>query len=177
LYNGCLRRSVFPSRRKRAKLIPITKPGKENSKDVSKFRPISLLNIGGKVPEKVSINRINHHVFSHDLMNKNQYGFTPQKRTIDAAMAVKEFVVEGLAAGEDIVLVSLDVKGAFDAAWWPSILNSLRACGCPKNLYNLTKSYFSQRTAVLSTNSVRMKTEVSKGCPQGSRCGPGFWNI
>jgi len=36
---------------------------------VSKFRPISLLNIGGKVLEKVLINRINHHVFSHDLMN------------------------------------------------------------------------------------------------------------
>jgi hypothetical protein len=78
-------------------------------------------------------------------------------------MAVKDFLVESLAAGEVIVLVSLDIKGAFDAAWWPSILNSLRACGCPKNLYNLTKSYFSQRTAVLSTNSVRMKREVIKG--------------
>jgi hypothetical protein len=81
-----------------------------------------------------------------------------------------------LAAGEVIVLVSLDVKGAFDAAWWPNILDSLEACGCPKNLYNLT-NYFSQRTAVLSTNSVRMKKAVSKGCPQGSCCGPGFWNI
>jgi hypothetical protein len=177
LYNACLRRGVFPTRWKRAKLLPITKTGKENSDDVSKFRPISLRNIGGKALEKVLINSINHHVFSHDLMNENQYGFTPQKSTIDAAMAVKEFVVEGLAAGEVIVLVSLDIKGAFDAAWWPSILNSLRACGCPKNLHNLTKSYFSQRTAVLSTNSVRMKREVSKECPQGSCCGPGFWNI
>ena len=30
LYNGCLKRGVFPSRWKRAKLIPITKPEKEN---------------------------------------------------------------------------------------------------------------------------------------------------
>jgi hypothetical protein len=49
-------------------------------------------------------------------MNNNQYGFTPQRGTIDAAMAVKDFVEKGLAAGEIIVLVSLDVKGAFDAA-------------------------------------------------------------
>jgi hypothetical protein len=35
LYNGCLRRGVFPTRWKRAKLIPITKPGQENSEDVS----------------------------------------------------------------------------------------------------------------------------------------------
>jgi hypothetical protein len=27
LYNGCLRRGVFPARWKRAKLIPITEPG------------------------------------------------------------------------------------------------------------------------------------------------------
>jgi hypothetical protein len=175
--NGCLKRGIFPLRWKRARLIPITKPEKENSEDVSKHRPISLLNIGGKVLEKALINRINHHVFSHDLTNNNQYGFTPQRSTIDAAMAVKDFVEKGLAVGEVIVLVNLDVKGAFDAVWWPSILNGLKACGCPKNLYNLTKSYFSQRTAVLSTNSIRMEKEVSKGCSQCSCCDLGFWCI
>jgi hypothetical protein len=68
-----------------------------------------LLNTGGKVLERVLINRINHHIYSHDLMNTNQYGFTPQKSIIDAAMAVKDFV-EGLVAGELRLLVSLDVK-------------------------------------------------------------------
>jgi len=109
-------------------------------------------------------------------MKTNQYGFTPQKDTTDAVMEVKDFIMEGLAA-EVIVLVSLDVKGAFDAAWWPSILNELRACGCPRNLYNLTKSYFSQRTVILSTNSFRLRREISKGCLQGSCCSLGFWNI
>jgi hypothetical protein len=52
LYNECIRRGVFPTRWKRAKLIPISKPGKKkklNNEDVSKFCPISLLNIGGKI--------------------------------------------------------------------------------------------------------------------------------
>jgi hypothetical protein len=49
-------------------------------------------------------------------MNNNQYGFTPQRGTTDAAMVVKDFVETGLVAGEFIVLVSLDVKGAFVAA-------------------------------------------------------------
>ena len=144
IYNDCLRRGVFPKRWKTAKLIPIVKPGKECSDEASKYRPISLLNVGGKVLEKLLIDRINHHVFSHDHMSKNQYGFTPQKSPTDAAMAVKGFVEEGLAAGEIIALISLDVKGAFDAAWWPSILNGLKAYNCPKNLFNLSKSYFSQ---------------------------------
>jgi hypothetical protein len=117
IYNGCLMSGTFPMRWKKAKILPITKPGKKSSDKVTKFCPISLLEIGGKVLEKVLINRINHHVFSQGFMNTNQYGFTPQKGTIDAAMEIKEFVKEGLAAGEVIALVSLDIKDAFDAAW------------------------------------------------------------
>jgi hypothetical protein len=63
-------------------------------------------------------------------MNENQFSFTPQKGTIDAAMAIKAFVQEGLAAGEVIALVSLDVQGAFDAAWWPGILKELGGMLC-----------------------------------------------
>jgi formyltetrahydrofolate synthetase len=29
----------------------------------------------------------------------------------------------------------------------------------------------------MSTNTIQVEREVSKGCPQGSCCGPGFWNI
>ena len=104
-------------------------------------------------------------------------GFTPQRSTSDAAMAVNEFVEEGLAAGEITVLISLDVKGAFDAAWWPSILNGLKAYNCPRKLYNLSNSDFSQRTAVLSSNNISIKRKVTKGYPQESCCGPRYWNI
>ena len=47
-----------------------TKLDKDNSEDVTKFRPLSLINTGGKVLEKLFINRINHHVFSHNYVNK-----------------------------------------------------------------------------------------------------------
>jgi hypothetical protein len=98
MYNGCLKRGIFPLRWKRARLIPITKPRKENSKEISKYRPISLLNIGRKVLEKGLINRIIITFFSNNLMNNNQYGFTPQRGTTDATMAVKDFVETGLVA-------------------------------------------------------------------------------
>ena len=40
MYSGCLRTACFPRIWKRAKLIPIVKPGKETSDDISKYRPI-----------------------------------------------------------------------------------------------------------------------------------------
>jgi len=36
--------------------------------------------------------------------------------------AVKESVEEGFRTGEVTAIISLDVEGAFNSAWWPSIL-------------------------------------------------------
>ena len=177
IYNRCLREGIFPKRWKKALIIPIIEPGKEEKDEMSKFRPKSLLDIGRKLLEKTLINRINHHVYSRGHMNENQFGFIQQESTIDAAKAIKDFVEEGLAAGEVIALVSLDVQGVFDAAWWPGIQKELWECGCPKNIYGLTKGYFIHRTASLSTNNLRTEKEISRGCPKGLCCGPGFWNL
>jgi hypothetical protein len=144
---GATRKVLSQRGGKKALTIPIIKPGQEGSVEVSKFRPISLLDIGGKLLEKLLINRINHHVYSHGYMSENQFGLRPQKITIDAAMAIKDFVKQRLDDGEVIALASLDVRGAFDTSWWPAIMRELRACKCPKNLYELTKSYFTQRSA------------------------------
>jgi hypothetical protein len=177
IHNVCLTEGCFPKKWKHSVIIPIIKPGKEECNDASKYCPISLINIGGKLLEKLMIDRILFHIHSNDLFNNNQYGFTPQKGTVDAAMEAKKFIEETLRLKQCAVIVSLDVKRAFDVAWWPSILKQLRELKCPKNLYNLSASYFSTRKAALSVNDYRMEKEVQKGCPQGSCCGPSFWNI
>jgi hypothetical protein len=116
MYNSCLKTGIFPEIWKKAKISPITKPDIQNSQDVTKYRPISLLNIGGKILEKALINRINHHIYDTEYLKKNQYEFIPQTSTIDAIMAVKEFVQEGFSRGEIAATVSLDVEGAFKSA-------------------------------------------------------------
>jgi hypothetical protein len=130
-----LKRGYLPKECKIAKIIPIIKPGKEDSQDPSKYRPISLLNIGGKVLEKLLINRIMHYIYKIEYLNDSQYGFTHQNSTTDAAMALKQFTEPELEKGKVVIMASLDVKGAFDAAWWPAIQNGLRDAKCPRNLY------------------------------------------
>jgi len=117
MYNGYLKNGVFPEIWKKAKIIPIMKPDTQNSQDITKYRLISLLNIGGKILEKALINRINHHIHSMEYLKRNQYEFIPQTSTIDEIMAVKEFVQEGFSKEEITVTVSLDVEGAFNSAW------------------------------------------------------------
>jgi hypothetical protein len=65
----------------------------------SKYRPISLINTGGKVLEKFLINGINHHIYKNDLLTDRQYGCTPQKSTTAAAMESKRFIEPELEKG------------------------------------------------------------------------------
>jgi len=78
IFNDCLRKGLFLKQWKRSIILPIVKPGKEGINEASNYRPISLLNLGGKVLEKLLIDRINHHLHSNSVLNKNQYGFLPQ---------------------------------------------------------------------------------------------------
>ena len=123
------------------------------------------------------INRVMHQINKTSKLNKNQFGFRPQTSTVDAIMTVKDFVEENLRNKNSVALISLDVQGAFDSAWWPSILNALIKFNCPKNLYNITKSYLSDRRCTLSANNLTVERDLSRGCPQGSCCGPSLWNI
>ena len=59
-------------------------------------------------------------------MTNRIFGFTPQKNTIDSAMEAKNFIEKVLESRGVVIMTSLDVKGAFDAASWTSILHGLK---------------------------------------------------
>jgi len=73
--------------------------GIEEDSGPSMYRPISLLNTEGKILGKLLIKRIMHHLYKTDALNGNQYGFTPQKNTVDAAMEVRQFIERHLERG------------------------------------------------------------------------------
>jgi len=79
-------------------------------------------------------------------MNKNQYGFTPHTSTVVAVLALKDYVQNSIDEGLYVGVISLDVRGSFDSAWWLGILASLRQLRCPGNLYRLSGSYFKDMT-------------------------------
>jgi hypothetical protein len=57
------------------------------------------------------------------------------------------------------------------------IIQGLRDINCPSSLYKRSKEYFSNRTAVMTTNNYATERRITKGCPQETCCGSGFWNI
>ena len=85
--------------------------------------------------ENLLINRVIHHINKIEYINENQFGFTPQTRTADVVMAVKNFIEPQLEKGRVVFMASLDVREAFDPACWSAIIKGLREVKCTQNLY------------------------------------------
>jgi exonuclease III len=82
IYNNCIQACYFPTAWKNAKTIMIPKPGK-NPSDPRSYRPISLLNIIGKILEKVLSARLKLSLESNNLLPSQQFGFRAQRSTIN----------------------------------------------------------------------------------------------
>ena len=84
LFNDCLEHGIFPDQWKEAVLAIVPKPGKTDMTDVKSYRPVSLLNVMGKVLDKLMTNRLVHHLEANKCLSSCQFGFRQQKSTIQA---------------------------------------------------------------------------------------------
>ncbi|GBP97292.1 Putative 115 kDa protein in type-1 retrotransposable element R1DM [Eumeta japonica] len=75
-----------------------------------------------------------------------------------------------------VLLISLDIEGAFDNAWWPALKHS-SSTKMPGNLYQMACSYLTERKITVNYARETVTKSTNKGCVQGSICGPTFWNI
>lgn len=73
--------------------------------------------------------------------------------------------------------IFLDIKGAFNNVWWPSILYSLRRKNVPRDVYDIIKDYFRDRKVTYRVGTATEERSLQRGCPQGSKLGPGLWNV
>ena len=177
IMNACLDAGYFPKIWKDARVRILQKPGKEDYADLSSFRPIGLLPVFGKLLEKLLIKRLTYAAQKSDAWNARQFGFREQTSTSDALRLLVTKINEAKTAKRQVIGVSLDIKAAFDNAWWPALLERLRASGCAKNIFRLIQSYLQERNVSLDFANARASKQMTKGCVQGSVCGPTFWNL
>ncbi|CAI6362891.1 unnamed protein product [Macrosiphum euphorbiae] len=177
-YNACLTNRTFPSRWKCAKLVLLHK-GQGKARDLpSSYRPISLLDGAGKVFERVLLNRLEAHITRVGAISDSQFGFRRSKSTTDAIEEVMKTAHEAnhgpVRARKLCVLITLDVRNAFNSAPWRLIDEALRKSVVPKYLVEIMRSYMQARNLKI-TDDINMG--VTCGVPQGSVLGPTLWNL
>ncbi|KAJ3640617.1 hypothetical protein Zmor_027169 [Zophobas morio] len=173
--NRCLEEGVVPKEWKVARLVLIEKERKEGEN--AKYRPICLLNGMGKLYEGMLAARLRNDVRRLGGLAETQHGFRAGRSTIDAMMDAREYA-RGANVGtwgtrRFCVMVTVDVRNAFNTVSWRGILERLVSMGVEPYLVNVVRSYLSDR--VVQTGMGEF--EMTAGVPQGSVLGPLLWNI
>jgi hypothetical protein len=68
-------------------------------------------------------------------------------------------------------MVALDIKNAFNSAWYPALVQLLARSGCPGDLGRAIADFLQDR----SVTSEGVTVMTSRSCPQGSCLGPILW--
>ncbi|XP_046868598.1 uncharacterized protein LOC124461052 [Drosophila willistoni] len=191
---GDLRRACLTARRryqrarkrldwKVQKLVLLPNPGQ--SPDIaSSYRPICLIDTVGKVLEGLINTRLNDLISRSNGLSENQFGFRKARSTIDAISKVVNIAANAIEgsrwkAGSKkyCLVVTIDVKNAFNTADWGCILGSVCRLEAPVYLQAIIRSYFDGRVLRFNTDEGCDSHHISAGVPQGSVLGPLLWNI
>ncbi len=78
------------------------------------YRPISLLEVPGKIFERTIQARINTFLSENNILKKRQHGFRPYKGTHTAITITYETIANALADKKQVYMVLRDVAKAFD---------------------------------------------------------------
>jgi len=177
-YNACLANGVFPASWKRAKLVLLYKGQGKPRDRPSSYRPISLLDGAGKVFERILLNRLETHAARVGALSDSQHGFRRSRSTtgaIEEVIGTAQKAGRGPVQNRDLcVLVTLDVKNAFNSAPWRLIDEALRRNAVPNYLVKILRSYMEDRELIINPET---SISVTCGVPQGSVIGPILWNL
>lgn len=171
LINLCFKEGKFPLILKQALVVPIFKKG--DNKEVSNYRPISLLPIISKIIEKCIANRVAHYFESNELFTNSQFGFRKNRNTVSGILELSTKIIEGF---ENLMYTSItfcDLSKAFDCVSHDLLIKKLKCYNFDDGSIQLIKSYLDDRyQRVRVGNVLSAKRPLTVGVPQGSVLGP-----
>ncbi|GBN50374.1 Putative protein in type-1 retrotransposable element R1DM [Araneus ventricosus] len=176
LFITCLKLAKFPDPFKVGNIILFRKHGKSKTK-ASSYRPISLLPTIGKVQEKLLTQRLNFHLEKNNRLSNLQYGFREGRSTEMSITKLLDTVHNGKASGDHVLVLSIDIKGAFVYIQHSAIASYLDNSKCPANIINIFKNLLQNRKVILNTCEGPAIRDRKQGCPQDSCSGTAIWNL
>lgn len=160
----------------------LTSNGKGNRDSPSAYRPLCMLDTAGKLLEKLLKPRIATAVERAGGLSERQHGFRRGHSTITAVEEVVEAFREAQRGNHYsrrvVMLVTLDVRNAFNSARWSDMLNALEnTFNVPQYLLRMVQSYLRDRELVYETSDGPRRRQITAGAAQGSILGPDLWNV
>lgn len=171
IINECFREGTFPSFLKLSKVIPLYKKG--DHKEISNYRPISILSVFSKIFEKILAKRLKTFLDNCNILSPSQHGFREGRSTISALINILDFIYKNLDQGNKVAALFIDLSKAFDCVDHDVLLKKIECYGLRGKCSKLLKSYLANRKQFVDFLGTRSKElTVDIGVPQGSVLGP-----
>ena len=116
IFNHSLSAGYFPNSYKHATMTLIPKAGTSGTA-VKYKRPISLLNVDGKLLDKILNKRLYTFLEENSLQNERQHGFRHNRGTQTAILTLHETISKHLSLKHKVDIACRDVTKAFDKIW------------------------------------------------------------
>lgn len=140
--------------------------------DPTAYRPICLLDTLGNLYEQQIQGRPEDELERGEVLSDQQYGFGKGRSTIQAVQRMVSIVNNSEKTW--CVLITLDIRNAFNMAPWCEIRTRMREIGISGRLVKLIDSYLRNRKLVLGRGT---GLDLDAGILQESVLRPVLWNI
>ena len=171
LYNLCITDSVFPTRLKLLKEIPVDKSGDKSQP--SNHRPLSLLSHFSKIFEKLVSTNLLSFLAQFNILCHQQFGFRQGLSTPLALLKLQDHILEQNYKNLFTCAILLDLKKAFDTVDHQKLLGKLNQYGLKGSTNKFFESYLSKRQQIVYVNHIKSNTKyVTCSVPQGSTLCP-----
>ena len=174
ILNNSIELHKFPDEWKKATVIPL--PKINNPKQVSDFRPISLLPLPGNIIEKLLHSQLINHLENNSLLNSKQNGFRKFHNTSDSVFRLCYDLSTSMKKNHHTAAVFVDFAKAFDSINHVKLVNKLKTFSLETKAVLWLKDYLSDRRQRVMVNGDFSNWDTIKyGVPQGSILGPLFF--
>jgi hypothetical protein len=181
IFNKILSTGIFPDRLKYSEVKPLYKKGEK--RQVSKYRPISLLTTFSKIIEKIIDQRPYCHLNNNNILVNEQFGFWEKLSTKMAIFTLLNNLLSPLDRKNFVGGLFCDLQKAFDCVNHDILLAKMEFYGITGIVNKVMRSYLENRYERILLNDSKFNKVCSKsehkkhGVPQGSVLGPLFFLI
>ncbi|CAF3542565.1 unnamed protein product [Rotaria socialis] len=171
IFNASLSMGYYPKPFKNSTILMI--PKKHPAPTPSDYRPISLLEVTGKLFERILNNRLLTFLIINNLMNPNQFGFRPGRSAEMALALITETIAQHKSQNHQVSVVQRDISHAFDTIWHDGLKYKLSNLNLPSPFLRLLCSYLTDRTGRVTLHGTHGPSfPIRAGVPQGGVLAP-----